>query len=86
MNRLILVLALGAAATLAGCDNFQTEAPDLETAPPPTEAPVAPAVEDAAAPAADSAVDAPPADTTALPPEKRTSEETVKPESETLFY
>ena len=29
---------------------------------------------------------APPTDSTTLPPESRTSEETVKPESETLFY
>jgi hypothetical protein len=31
-------------------------------------------------------VDTPPADSSTLPPEQRTSEESVKPESETLFY
>ena len=79
--------AFGLALSLAACDNFQTpEDETVEMAPDALE-PVASAAEDAAAPAADpSATDAPPADTTALPPEKRSSEETVKPESETLFY
>lgn len=89
MNRKIIAAAaaFGLTMGLAACDNFQT--PTDETVETGAEAmePVAPAAEDAAAPAADpAATDAPPADPTALPPEKRSSEETVKPESETLFY
>lgn len=89
MNRKIIAAsaAIGLVLGLAACDNFQT--PEDETVETATETvePVAPAAEDAAAPAADpSATDAPPVDTSALPPEKRTSEETVKPDSETLFY
>ncbi|RZJ18871.1 MAG: hypothetical protein EON91_03690 [Brevundimonas sp.] len=85
MNRLLLALALGAAAVLAGCED---PAPydDTETAPAPLES-EAPAAADSAEPAAAPAVtDAPPADTSALPPDQRSSEQTVQPESETLFY
>lgn len=50
------------------------------------EAVVAPAAEDVATPVTDPAAlpSAPPVDT--LPPEKRSSEESVQPESDTLFY
>lgn len=86
MKRLIAFLALTGALSLAACDDpdgYQQE----EIADAPMEAPVAPAAEDVAAPAAaPSAVDTPPADSTTLPSEKRTSEESVQPESETLFY
>ena len=89
MNRKIIAAAaaFGLTMGLAACDNFQSPQDQAaETAPDAVE-PMAPAAEDVAAPAADpSAVDAPPVDNTALPPEKRASEETVKPESETLFY
>ena len=52
----------------------------------PLEEPVAPAVEEVQAPvAAPSATDVPP-DNSASPAEKRTSEESVRPDSETLFY
>ena len=89
VNRKIIVAAaaIGLTLGLAACDNFQTPTDEtVETAPDAME-PVAPAAEDVAAPAADpSATDAPPVDNTALSPEKRSSEETVKPESETLFY
>ena len=51
------------------------------------EEPVAPSIADAAAPAADTAAPTtPPLDSSALPSEKKTSEESVQPESETLFY
>lgn len=85
MNRLVLALVLGATAVLAGCEE---PAPydDTEMAPPPLET-EAPAAADSAEPAAAPAVtDAPPADTSALPPDQRSSEQTVQPESETLFY
>jgi hypothetical protein len=85
MKRLMLfAAATGAALALTGCGE---PAQEDETAPPPMEAPAAPAATDQAAPAAETgaATDQPPADST-LPPEQRTSEETVQPESETLFY
>lgn len=86
MKRLIALLALTGAVSVAACDD-PGGSNEPEYADTPIEAPVAPAAEDAGAPvAAPSAVDTPPADTTRLPPEKRSSEESVKPESETLFY
>jgi cell division septation protein DedD len=86
MKRLIACLVLTSALTVAACSDPQ-ESNEPETADVTTEAPVAPAAEDAGVPAAaPSAVDTPPADTTTLSPEKRSSEESVKPESETLFY
>jgi len=85
MKRLILVAVVGAVAALASCeDPAPREEMTVEAAPEPVIE--APAAEDVAESAADSAVDAPPADPAALPPETRTSEETVQPESETLFY
>lgn len=85
MKRLMLLAALGAAGlALVGCEDPVSR--QAETAPPPIEAPGAPAATDQAVAAADTtaATDVPPAST--LPPEQRASEETVKPESETLFY
>ena len=85
MKRLIAILTLSTAFGLAACDD--PNAIDSEIAEAPMEAPVAPAADDAGVPvAAPSAVDAPPADSTTMPPEKRSSEESVQPESETLFY
>jgi hypothetical protein len=84
MKRLMLLAALAAAGlAVAACEEPVQQ--QVETAPP-VEAPVAPAAEDAGVPAADTTAptDVPP--TTALPPENRSSEETVQPESETLFY
>ena len=83
MKRLMLVLAIGTTAALAGCDEPRQEEPapaltPVEVAPPPVvEAPPPPPVE--AAPPVRT-------DSSALPPDERASEETVKPESETLFY
>ena len=88
MNKTIFALAALAlgAAVLTGCDSYDRD-DDYETAPPPME-PVAPAAEDSAAPVAapdvSDQVPAPSPDT--LPPEERTSEQSVQPESETLFY
>lgn len=85
MKRLIALLALTGALGVAACD--EPRSTDEEFADAPMEAPVAPAAEEVGEPvAAPSAVDTPPPDTTTLPAEKRTSEESVKPESETLFY
>ena len=86
MKRLIACLVLTSALTAAACDDPQ-ESNEPKTADAALDAPVAPAAEDAGVPvAAPSAVDTPPADSTTLPPEKQSSEESVKPESETLFY
>lgn len=86
MNRLIALLALTSALSVAACDDPQGSN-EPEYADEPMEAPVAPTAEDAGAPvAAPSAVDTAPADPSTLPPEKRSSAESVQPESETLFY
>lgn len=85
MRRLIALLALTGALAAAACDN-RNEANDAETATA-ADAAMAPAAAEVAVPAAaPSAVDAPPIDSTTLPPENQSSEESVKPESETLFY
>ena len=92
MNRLIvkrLLLAAGLAATaaLAACSDPSSDN-DYEAVEIQTEEPAAPAAEDSAAPAvAETTIPTdvpPPVDT--LPPEQRTSEQTVQPESDTLFY
>ena len=86
MRRLIACLVLTSALTVAACDGPQVSN-EPETADTAMDIPVAPAAEDAGVPvAAPSAVDTPPTDSTVLAPEKRSSEESVKPESETLFY
>lgn len=85
MKRLIAFLTLTTALGLAACEDPASNEPEYGEAP--TELPMAPAAEDVGAPAAaPSAVDTPPLDSTTLPSEKRSSEESVKPESETLFY
>lgn len=85
-----IIIAFGAigllTAGLGACDNFQP--PRDEQADMASDAvdPMADAAEDSAAPAADpSAVDPTPTPPT-LPADNRTNEESVKPESETLFY
>lgn len=86
MIRPTLVLAALGALSLAGCDDYRQESRDdydaaqsVEVAPPAeADAPVvAPEVQD-------PVPTTPPVDS--LPPEQRSSEETVQPESETLFY
>ncbi len=84
LNRLMIGAALAATGFLAACEQPYSE-------PTPVEAPVpveAPAAEDAAAPAVAETPAAPEAATPveALPPDQRSSEETVQPESDTLFY
>lgn len=87
MKRLILAAAFGAAALLSGCDNAGYDDEYEETGQPAEEAPVAPMTEEIPVPApAPAATDTPPVDSSMVPPEKRTSAETVRPESETLFY
>lgn len=86
MKRLAALLALTGAFAVAACDDPRSSEED-SLADKAAEQPMAPAAEDVGVPAEAVAPTAPPpADTNAIPPEKRTSEESVKPESETLFY
>jgi hypothetical protein len=85
MNRMIAILALSTAFGATACSEPNREGPEGSEAT--MEAPIALPAEDAASAVVDpSAVDTPPADSTTLPAEKRSSEESVQPESETLFY
>tara|TARA_R110000764_G_scaffold110392_1_gene196802 strand:+ start:488 stop:751 length:264 start_codon:yes stop_codon:yes gene_type:complete len=87
MKRLILAVAMTAAAVLSGCDNPASSDQYEDTAPLPEEAPVAPMPEEVPIPdAPPAATDTQPLDSSTLPPENRGSAETVRPESETLFY
>jgi hypothetical protein len=86
MKRLFALAALAGAFTVAACDNsssYEDEDQDMAV-----EAPIAPSPEDAAVPTDATAptTPPPPTDSTTLPAEKKTSEESVQPESETLFY
>ena len=84
LNRLLMIAALGAAAAVSACDEPPAEAETVEIQ---VQEPAAPAAEESAAPAV---AEAPAAETHApvdtLPPEQRTSDQTVQPESDTLFY
>lgn len=81
MKRLILAAALASTALLSGCED---PAPaESETARPPVEA----VPEETPPPVVEpEKVEKKSSDASRLPPDARTSEETVKPESETLFY
>ena len=84
MKRLFLTFALVCAGAVAACDDPQPvqETPQVAV----EETTTAPAAEEVATPVVEPAAlpSAPPVDT--LPSEKRSSEESVQPESETLFY
>lgn len=84
VRRLFLTLALVCVGSIAACDD--PESYDEQPAVVVEEVVEAPAAEEVATPVVDPAAlpSAPPVDT--LPPEKRSSEESVQPESETLFY
>lgn len=85
MKRLFALVAIAGAVSLTACDDSRPAEPEVLDAP--MEEAVAPSIEDVQAPvAAPSATDTPPTDNSAAPVEKRTSEESVEPESETLFY
>lgn len=88
MNKLMLATIALVGLAVAGCsDPGPMPEPEPEPLPPAVEAPVAEAAADAGVPTStSSAVDQTPTDTTALPPDERSSEQTVAPESETLFY
>lgn len=83
MNRLFALVAIAGAVALTACDDPRPAEPEVMEAP--MEDPVAPSIEEVQAPvAAPSATDVP--DNSAQPAEPRSSEESVKPDSETLFY
>ena len=85
MKRLFALAAIASAVALTACDDPRPAEPEVMDMP--MEEPVAPSIEDAQAPvAAPDAADTPPVDNSAAPTEKRTSEESVRPDSETLFY
>jgi hypothetical protein len=87
VKRLLLAASLAATTALAACDEPRSEN-DYEAVDIQAAEPAAPAAEDSAAPAVAEApvpTDAPPPVDT-LPAENRTSEQTVQPESDTLFY
>lgn len=84
----LLLLTFGAGFALGACE-IQTSDTSEEAAPPPVEAPAAEDVADEAA----AEVPEEPAQQTAPPPsdtgdmgDARPSEESVQPDSETVFY
>ena len=81
---MILLATAGAALTLAGCDEPYRE--QVETAPPPMEAPTAPSATDETAPVTDTAAPVAEPANPPLPADEQSSEQSVQPESETLFY
>jgi hypothetical protein len=86
MKSLIPLTGLVLVLTLSACEEPVSR--DAEMAPP-VEVPIASAAEDAGVPAADATAptDQPPLPTDgSLPPANPSSEESVQPESETLFY
>lgn len=87
MKRLAALLALTGAFAVSACEDPRPVEDDAMNEMP-VEEPMAPAAEDVAAPTEATTPQAPaaPTDSSTLPPEKRTSEESVQPESETLFY
>ncbi|WP_420478597.1 hypothetical protein [Brevundimonas sp. FT23028] len=84
MKRLAALLAVSAVFAVAACDN-PPPAEDEGLADKAAEQAPAPVIEEPVV-EAPAPVTPPPTDSTTLPPEKRTSEESVQPESETLFY
>lgn len=86
MKSLIPLAASALVLSLAGCEEPARRDAEMS---PPVEVPIASAAEDAAVPAADTTAPtdqlAAPTDGS-LPPANPSSEESVQPESETLFY
>ncbi|GAA0626473.1 hypothetical protein GCM10009422_24150 [Brevundimonas kwangchunensis] len=78
------LLAVSGAFALAACEDPRPV--EDEFIGPPVEEPVAPAAEDVAAPTDAVAPPPAPTDSSSQPTEPRTSEQSVQPESETLFY
>lgn len=83
MKRLAALLALTGAFAVAACDDPRPSNED-SLADQAAEQPVAPVEEPV--PEVVAPTPPPPVDSSAIPPEQRTSEQSVQPESETLFY
>lgn len=84
MKRLFILVAIASAFAVTACDDPRPAEPEVMDTP--IEDPVAPSIEEVQAPvAAPSATDTPP-DNSRAPTEKRSSEDSVRPDSETLFY
>ena len=88
MKRLMTIFAAaGAAFALSACEPPSDHDGRDEVSDIPTEPPVADAAADSAADAAATApTDDAPVDHSTLPADRRSSEESVQPESETLFF
>lgn len=85
-TRLFTLAAAVGALALSACDDLGSHDDTPEVTPPPAEDSAVPVADEAPAAVAPPApTDAHP-DSSTLPSEKRTSEETVRPDSETLFY
>lgn len=88
LKSLLLVGTLGATALLAACEgpsSYETEVEQIELDTQTVEAEeAAEAAEDAVAEAPEVSTDAPPVES--VPLEDRSSEQSVQPDSETLFY
>lgn len=85
MRKITIAVLMGAAAAMAACDNFsepQTEDEAVESMP----AEDMPLPEPMPEPVPPTTTPPPTGENTALPPDQRSSEESVRPESETLFY
>lgn len=84
MKRLFALVAIASAVTLTACEDPRPAEPEVMDTP--VEEPVAPSIEEVQEPVvAPSATDTPP-DNNRSPSGNRTSEESVQPDSETLFY
>jgi hypothetical protein len=81
----LLFVAVGLSLAAAACDEPQYQ-PEPERVEVPEVTVEAIPAEDAAAPAAEAAPETTSTDASPLPTDARTSEETVRPESETMFY
>jgi len=86
MSKFRLIVAISAVAALAACDDEAYRDPARGDLPPPPAMEPAPAAADEGVDAAAAAPETPPTDYSQLPPPPASSEETVQPESETLFY
>ncbi|MFN3538389.1 MAG: hypothetical protein ACK4Y4_13175 [Brevundimonas sp.] len=86
MSKFKLVLMVAAVAALAACDDEAYRNPVNDDLPPPAMTEPAPAAQDEGVDASATATQTPPMDYSQLPPPPESSEETVQPESETLFY
>jgi hypothetical protein len=88
MRKISLFVIAAALASVAACDDVAYRDAEPDVVEPTINVP--PIAEDAGVPAADTVPDTttapPPVDRSALPPDERSSAETVAPESETLFY